>query len=143
MSFFRNEPFLTEFFAPNLGGHVAHHHEPAAHQHNHYSVETVDSVTLRVDVPGIAMKDLQIRIDDNVLRIIGERKTAGSESKVYRSFSIDPTVVDVDNIKAFLDCGVLTLIAPKKTQPAVSKIIAVTEAPLPEIQPEVAQESSE
>ena len=122
---------------------VHHHHEPTAHQHNHYSVETVESVTLRVDVPGIPMKGLQIQVDDNVLRIKGERKTPGSESAFYKSFSIDPTVVDVDNIKAYLDSGVLTLVAPKKTKPAVSKTIVVTEAPLPEIQPEEAKKSSE
>ncbi len=143
MSLFRSEPFVTGFFAPNMGGHPAIQSAPGTHQHHHYSVETEDAVTLRVDVPGVSAKNLLVRVDDNVLRISGDRTTAGSESKFYRSFSIDPKIVDVDNIKAFLDCGVLTLVAHKMTQPKVSKTIAVTEAPTEEIQPKVASETSE
>ena len=144
MSLFRSEPFLTDFFAPNMGGHPAVHSAPTTHGHHlHYSVETEEAVTLRVDVPGVSAKNLQVQVDDNVLRIRGERQVAGSESKFYRSFSIDPKIVDVDNIKAFLDCGVLTLVATKMTQPRVSKTIAVMEAPMEEIQLKVASESSE
>lgn len=145
MSLFRNEPFLTGFFVPNMGGHPAAQSAPNTHEHHHhhYSVETEEAVTLRVDVPGVSAKNLQVQVDDNVLRIRGERTVAGSESKFYRSFSIDPKIVDVDNIKAFLDCGVLTLVAPKMTEPQVSKTITVTEAPMEETQLKVASEGSE
>ena len=54
-----------------------------------------------MDVPGIKKaKDLQVQVEDNIVRVSGDRKIAGSESKIIRSFSIDPTTVDVDNIKA-------------------------------------------
>ena len=98
---------------------------------------------LTVDVPGVLAKDLQVQVDDNVLRITGERKTAGSESKFIRSFAIDPKTVDVENIKANLDCGVLTLTAPKQIKPAVSKTIAVTAAPSAITQTSVTSNKSE
>jgi Hsp20/alpha crystallin family len=58
-----------------------------------------------------------------MLHVSGERKTAGTESKFVRSFSIDPNTVDFDNMKANLEYGVLTLTAPKRVKPAISKAI--------------------
>ncbi len=70
-------------------------------QSRHHLYETYEAVTLSVDVPGIKKaKDLQVQVEDNIVRVSGDRKIAGSESKIIRSFSIDPTTVDVDNIKA-------------------------------------------
>jgi len=53
-----------------------------------------------------------------------------SESKFARSFSIDPQTLDVDNIVANLDFGVLALVASKRTKPAVTKNILVSETPV-------------
>ena len=140
MSLFRRDPFFDNFFGPDLGNSLTVPQGPYSRHHFH---ETDEAVTLSVDVPGIASKDLQVQVEDNVLRISGERKTSGSESKFIRSFSIDPKTVDVDNIKANLDCGVLTLTAPKRIKPAVSKMIEVKEAPLTLTQPSVSSKSSE
>ena len=134
MSFFRRDPFFDTFFSPPHGNTLAYRDTP---RHQHHLYETEDAVTLTVDVPGVLAKDLQVQVEDNVLRVSGERKTAGSESKFVRSFSIDPQNVDVDNIKANLDCGVLTLTAPKRSKQAVSKVITVTEAPVVATQPTV------
>jgi hypothetical protein len=43
-----------------------------------------------------------------LLLVSVERKTAGTESKFVRSFSINPNTVDFDNMKANLEYGVLT-----------------------------------
>jgi HSP20 family molecular chaperone IbpA len=123
----RRDPFFHDFFGPQFGPSSALRQAPSPAHHHIY--ETDDSVTLSIDVPGIKSNDLQVQFEDNVLRISGERKTAGSESKFVRSFSMDPKNVDVDSIKANLDCGVLTLTVPKRTKPAVSKTITVTETP--------------
>lgn len=133
MSLFYRDPFFENFFGPSLSTHTQTHH----HLH-----ETDEAVTLSVDVPGIKAQDLQVQVEDNIVRVSGERKTAGSESKIIRSFSIDPQSVDVDRIKANLDCGVLTLTAPKLNKPAVSKTITVTEAPLTVIQPKLSNKNS-
>ena len=124
----RRDPFFNDFFGPQSFGPSLALRQPTSPAHHHI-YETEDSVTLSIDVPGIKSNDLQVQFEDNVLRVSGERKTAGSESKFVRSFSMDPTNVDVDSIKANLDCGVLTLTVPKRTKPAVSKTITVTESP--------------
>ena len=137
MALFRRDPFFDEFFGPSLGNSMG---RPGIHHAHHHLYETDDAVTLTVDVPGVMAKDLNVQVDDNVLRVSGERKTAGSESKFIRSFSIDPKTVDVENIEANLDCGVLTLTARKRNKPAVSKMMEVKEAPLIEGEPKVSVE---
>ncbi|KAI2502068.1 small heat shock protein [Fragilaria crotonensis] len=139
-SLFYRDPFFENFFGPSLSSSLALPTAPT--QRYHHFHESDDTVTLSVDVPGIKAQDLQVQIEDNVVRINGERKTAGSESKVIRSFSIDPKTVDVDNIKANLDCGVLTLTAPKLNKPAVSKTITITEAPSVVTQPKLSNKNS-
>ena len=136
MSLYCRDPFIEEFFGPSQGTSLALHNAPT-HAHLHYFYETEEAVTLTVDVPGVTAKDLQVQIEDNVVRVSGERKTAGNESKFIRSFSIDPQIVDVENINANLDCGVLTLTAPKLNKPTVTKTITVTEAPMAVTQPKV------
>jgi HSP20 family molecular chaperone IbpA len=133
MSLFRRDPFINDFFGPQFGPSLALRQAPSPAHHHIY--QTDDSVTLSIDVPGIKSNDLQIQFEDNVLRVSGERKTAGSESKFVRSFSMDPKNVDVDSIKANLDCGVLTLTVPKRTKPVVSKTITVTESNVIKSQP--------
>jgi HSP20 family protein len=127
ISLFRRDPFFEDFFAPVTA--PSHHlrHAPGTH---HHLYETDDAIQLSVDVPGVKAKDLKIQVDDNILRVSGERKTAGSESTFTRSFSIDPNTVDVDNLMANLDCGVLNLTAPKRTKPAVTKTITISETPV-------------
>jgi HSP20 family protein len=132
MSLFHRDPFFNDIFGSNLGPSLGFRQTSTqAHHHLH---ETENEVTLSIDVPGVKSNDLQVQFEDNVLRISGERKTAGSESKFVRSFAMDPTNVDVDNMKANLDCGVLTLTVPKHTKPAVKKTITVTETPLAQTQ---------
>jgi HSP20 family molecular chaperone IbpA len=141
MALFHRDPFFNDIFGSHLGPSLGLRQTPTQAHHHLYETET--SVTLSIDVPGVKSSDLQVQFEDNVLRISGERKTAGSESKFVRSFAMDPTNVDVDSIKANLDCGVLTLTVPKHTKTAVSKTITVTESPLTETQaPAVTNTSS-
>jgi HSP20 family protein len=111
-------------------------------QSHHHLYETDEAVTLSVDVPGIKAKDLQVQVEDIIVRVSGHRKIAGSESKIIRSFSIDPKIVDVDNIKGNLDSGVLTSTVPKLNKPAVSKTSTVTETPLAVNQPKLSIKNS-
>ena len=89
--------------------------------------ETENELVLKADLPDVNEKDLDIRIESNILTIKGERKfeekvkegnylrierTYGSFS---RSFSL-PSTVDSGSIKADYKNGVLTVELPKRAE---------------------------
>jgi HSP20 family molecular chaperone IbpA len=125
MALFHRDPFFNDFFGPSVTPSFAVRNGSSLA--NHHVHETEEAITVSIDLPGVKASDLQVQVEDKVLRVSGDRKTAGTESKFVRSFSIDPTTVDFDNMKANLEYGVLTLTAPKRVKPTVSKMIAVTE----------------
>ncbi len=77
-----------------------------------------------IDLPGINKEDVDISVDKNVLTISGKRETRDEvkEEDYYRieshygsfsrSFTL-PEKVDVENIRAASDNGVLEIIIPK------------------------------
>jgi HSP20 family protein len=86
--------------------------------------ETEDALVFEADLPGMNEKDLDIRIENNMLTVRGERKF---EKKVNeenylrverafgsfsRSFSL-PHTINADAIKAEYRNGVLTIRVPK------------------------------
>jgi HSP20 family protein len=96
-------------------------------------VETDDHYVLRADLPGVAEGDVKIELDDNVLKISGERKSAHKEAKegyyrverAYGSFSRSLTLpegVDADSISANFDRGVLEVKVPKPEQRKPRKV---------------------
>ena len=89
--------------------------------------ETENELVLKADLPDVSEKDLDIRIESNILTIKGERKfeekvkednylrverTYGSFS---RSFSL-PSTVDNGSVKAEYKNGVLTVELPKRAE---------------------------
>ncbi len=89
--------------------------------------ETPDALLLEADLPGVDGKDLDVRVEDNLLTIRGERKF---ESKVTeedylrleraygsfsRSFSL-PHSVDTEKVEAEYKNGVLTVRLPKREE---------------------------
>ncbi len=97
--------------------------------------ETDDAIVLEAELPGMDEKDIEVRVEDNVLTIKGERKfeKEAKEENYYRmeryygsfqrSFSL-PSNVDVDKIKAEYKKGILKVTMPKKeeTKPKQIKI---------------------
>ncbi|HKC70145.1 MAG TPA: Hsp20/alpha crystallin family protein [Terriglobales bacterium] len=89
--------------------------------------EDENHVTLKLEVPGIDEKDLDIRVENNNLIIRGERKFEKEEKEenfrrverqygtFVRSFSL-PSTVDTDNINASYDKGVLSITMPKRAE---------------------------
>ena len=69
-----NRLFNT-FFEPSTGA-VMRRWSPAMDL-----VETEDNYVLRADLPGVSEGDVKIELDDNVLTISGERKSAHKEAK--------------------------------------------------------------
>jgi HSP20 family protein len=82
------------------------------------------AVTLRVDVPGLDLKDVDVEVSGNLLTIRGQREDEWSDNRkgVYRrerrsgSFvrSVTlPNYVEPDKIEASYDKGILTVMVPK------------------------------
>lgn len=89
--------------------------------------EDENHLTLKLEVPGIDEKDLDIRVENNNLIIKGERKFEKEEKEenfrrverqygtFVRSFAL-PSTVDADNIRADYDKGVLSISMPKRAE---------------------------
>jgi HSP20 family protein len=89
--------------------------------------ETADKVEVKAEVPGIDPKEINITLTGDVLTIKGEKKSEREETKEsyhlversYGSFSRSltlPAAVEVDQIDARYEKGVLTVTCPKKEE---------------------------
>jgi len=89
--------------------------------------ETEQELVVKADVPDVDPKDLDIRVENNILTIRGERKfekKVSEESylrveRAYGSFARSFTLantVNSDAIKAEYQSGVLTMTIPKKEE---------------------------
>jgi len=97
--------------------------------------EDAKRVVLKLEVPGIDQKDLDIRVENNTLTVKGERKFEKEEKQenfhriersygnFYRAFTL-PSTVNTENVQASYDAGVLKLELAKKpeAQPKQIKI---------------------
>jgi HSP20 family protein len=89
--------------------------------------EDEHKVTLKIEVPGIEEKDIDVRVENNTLTVHGERKIEKEEKEenyrrverhygsFTRSFTL-PTTVDTENVSANYDKGVLKINLPKKAE---------------------------
>ena len=98
--------------------------------------EDEHKVTLKIEVPGIDEKDIDVRVENNTLTVHGERKIEKEEKeenyrrveRQYGSFTRTftlPQTVDTENVSANYDRGVLKITLPKKAE-AKPKQIKVT-----------------
>src|SRR3982074_675127 len=89
--------------------------------------EDEHNVTLKIEVPGIDEKDIDIRVENNLLTVHGERKIEKEEKeenyrrveRQYGSFTRTftlPNTVDTENVQASYDKGVLKITLPKKAE---------------------------
>jgi HSP20 family protein len=97
--------------------------------------EDAQRVVLKLEVPGIEEKDLDVRVENHTLTVKGERKFEAEEKEqnfhrierrygsFYRAFTL-PSTVDTENIGASYNAGVLKLELQKKpeAQPKQIKI---------------------
>src|SRR5271157_3410007 len=86
--------------------------------------EDEHNVTLKIEVPGIDEKDIDVRIENNTLTVHGERKFEKEENyrrverqygSFTRTFSL-PNTVSHDNVQADYDRGVLKIKLAKKAE---------------------------
>src|ERR1700757_4868600 len=106
----REEALTTTAFAPAVDVYEDEH-----------------NVTLKIEVPGIDEKDIEVRIENNVLTVHGERKFEKEEKeenyrrveRQYGSFTRTftlPTTVDAEKVSADYDKGILKVSLPKKAE---------------------------
>ncbi len=106
----RDESLTTSSFAPAVDVYEDEH-----------------KVTLKIEVPGIDEKDIDVRVENNTLTVHGERKIEKEEKeenyrrveRQYGSFTRTftlPQTVDTDKVSANYDKGVLNVTLPKKAE---------------------------
>ena len=89
--------------------------------------EDEHNVTLKIEVPGIDEKDIDVRIENRTLTVHGERKFEKEEKeenyrrveRQYGSFTRTfnlPSTVDHENVQADYDKGVLKIKLAKKAE---------------------------
>ena len=98
-------------------------------------IDEGDKVRVVADLPGFNKEDIEIWVEDGDLVIKAERKEEKEErevnylsrerryGRVYRRVSL-PSDVDVENIKASYNNGVLEIVIPK-TEKAKRKVIKI------------------
>jgi HSP20 family protein len=85
------------------------------------------NIVLKAELPGVDPKDFDVRVENNILTLRGERKldeevTKESYHRVERSYGTFtrsftlPNVVDTDKIKAEYNDGILRLTLPKREE---------------------------
>jgi HSP20 family protein len=89
--------------------------------------EDTKKVVLKLEVPGIEEKDLDIRVENNTLTVKGERKFEKEEKEenfhrierrygsFYRAFTL-PSTLDTEHVNANYNNGVLKLELTKKAE---------------------------
>jgi len=89
--------------------------------------EDEHQVTLKIEVPGIDEKDIDVRVENNTLTVQGERKIEKEEKeenyrrveRQYGSFTRTftlPQTVDSEKVSASYEKGVLKITLPKKAE---------------------------
>ncbi len=89
--------------------------------------EDTDGVTLKFDLPEVDAKDVDVRLENGVLTIRGERKLEREDQKTgyhrlershgtfQRSFTL-PGTLDVENVSAESKNGVLRIHVPRRAE---------------------------
>src|SRR6202158_5612034 len=89
--------------------------------------EDEHNITLKIEVPGIDEKDIDVRIENNTLTVHGERKFEKEEKEenfrrverqygsFTRSFTL-PNTVDAEHVQAHYDKGILKVQLAKKAE---------------------------
>ncbi|HEX5761274.1 MAG TPA: Hsp20/alpha crystallin family protein [Thermoanaerobaculia bacterium] len=95
--------------------------------------ETEEAYVVKAELPGMSREDLDITLENNVLRVSGERKFDRDEKKenyhriersygaFSRAFAL-PSQVDGERVEATFQDGVLTVTVPKAAQARPRKI---------------------
>ncbi len=96
--------------------------------------ETDTAYVLQGDVPGVVQKDIEVRFEDGILSVRGERKGPDADLRFRRAERLHgpferrfrvPDEVDADGVKASFANGVLEITLPKQEPVDTSRLIPV------------------
>jgi HSP20 family protein len=102
--------------------------------------EDAQKVVIKLEVPGIDQKDLDIRVENHTLTVKGERKFEAEEKEqnfhrierrygsFFRAFTL-PSTVDTEHVAATCHAGVLKLELTKKPEAQPKQIKINVEEP--------------
>jgi HSP20 family protein len=131
----RLEKEMDEFFRPFVGGPLEEYFkEPPAKWVPFVDVEETDKeIMVKVDLPGVDPKDVQISVVNGILVVRGEKKEEKEEKEknyhrverftghFYREVPL-PVGTDPDKIVATSNKGVISIAIPKKPEVLPKKI---------------------
>ena len=124
----RMDRLFGRFFEEEQPGNTPNRWLPAAD-----ILETRDALVFKTELPGFEEKDINIEIENDVLKISGERKfeettkektyqrVERAYGKFFRTFNL-PMNVNADKIIATFNNGLLELTVPKKEEAKPKKI---------------------
>ena len=119
------DDFFNDSFFNGTSPSTCDHTSPAVNV-----VEEDNSFRIDVAVPGMSRNDFRIDLDNEVLTIASEKKEEKEEKdkknsrymrrefnfqSFKRSFQL-PDTIDLEQIKASHDAGILTIVLPKKEE---------------------------
>ena len=121
----------------NIADHEADGHSVADWVPAVDIIEEKDRFVLRADVPGVKPEDIDVRMDNGILSVSGQRfgeSTEASEGirrierqsgRFYRRFSL-PDTADAEGIEAKCVNGILEVIIPKQPESRPRRITVET-----------------
>jgi HSP20 family protein len=116
------DDFLNDFPFSGLLSRTRDHWMPTVD-----ILEKDGNLVLRAELPGVDEKEIDLKLEGNVLTLKGERKMEKDEKKANyhrvesyqgafsRSFEL-PDMIDRDKIKAEYKSGILTVTIPRKPE---------------------------
>jgi HSP20 family protein len=126
------DPFKDTFALRERANRLFEHVTPKSGRHGEAGTgawvpavdiyETNESFVVKAELPEVLETDINIIVEDNTLRISGERKSRREGKsyfqieRYYGSFSrsfVLPAIVEKSDIKATLKDGILNVILPK------------------------------
>ena len=132
---FNSNPMFTDFLNEIYGDILT----PDSKQNSIPGVnisESDDKFTLALAAPGLSKEDFKVNVDEGVLSISAEKKEEVNEVKTQysrkefsytnfkRSFNL-PETVNIEDINASYENGILTLNIPKKDEAKPKSAIEV------------------
>ena len=123
---------FNDFFSRDLGNAERIGFSPAVDID-----ENENQIILQADLPGVAEKDIEVKVHDGVLLLSGVRQEEKEENEkgflyrerssgsFHRQFRLGPQV-DANGIEASFNNGVLTVTLPKKAEAQPRQIPVAT-----------------
>ena len=119
---------MNRLFQEGLGRRIGPEDRPAGQWSPPVDIlESDDRIVLRADLPGVEQDDIELRVEDGILVLRGQRKPPADvrpedmhrserpHGSFVRSFSL-PQNIDLAAIRASQKNGVLEVVLPKKQE---------------------------